>query len=129
MRTGLQKRFENKEAELAHLKQRVEGLDDPQKTNMMAGIQSRLVAAVNLEKLEDKIAAGDQIKLETNLMMQKFELALLERYQDTHEKMYGFKDEKQTMNIMRRSIGKMLGQYKNKTGPQKINVAAGGLFA
>ena len=60
---------------------------------MMAGIQSRLVAAVNMETLEDKISAGDQIRLETNLMMQKFEIALLERYQETHERMYGFRDE------------------------------------
>ena len=63
--------------------------------------------------------------------MQKFELALLERYQDTHEKMYGFKDERQTMNMMRRSIGKTLGQYQRKGlgSPTKFDVAGGGLFA
>ena len=46
-----------------------------------------------MDNLDDKISAGESIRVETNLMMQKFEIALLERYQETHERMYGFRDE------------------------------------
>ena len=97
----------------------------------MAGIQTRLAAAVNMDNLEDKITASDSIRVETNIMMQKLEVAMLQRYQDTHQKMYGFKDEKQNMNILKRNIKSLLGQYQKKSpaSPAKINVAGGNLFA
>ena len=88
--------------------------------------------AVNMENLEDKIKAGDQIKVETNIMMQKFEIALIKRYQDTHQEMYGFKDERQTMNIMRRKISNMIAQFKPdspRIAPQPMVGGGMGLFA
>ena len=59
-------------------------MTDPQAQNLLAGIHSRVVAAVNLEKLEDKITAGNQIRAETNLMLMKFEMALKDRYHEAH---------------------------------------------
>ena len=80
MKTGMKLKFEKKSKELARLQQRVEGLQDPQKTALMAGIQTRLAAAVNMDSLEDKITASDSIRVETNIMMQKLEVAMLQRY-------------------------------------------------
>ena len=84
MQMGLRLKFEKKRDELARLKQRVDDLQDIETSSMMKGISSRMEIAVNMENLDDKIKAGDQIKVETNIMMQKFEIALLKRYQDTH---------------------------------------------
>ena len=80
MKTSMKLKFEKKSKELARLQQRVEGLQDPQKTALMAGIQTRLAAAVNMDNLEDKITASDSIRVETNIMMQKLEVAMLQRY-------------------------------------------------
>ena len=68
-------------------------MSDPQAKDLLAGIHSRVVAAVNIDNLEDKITAGNQIRAETNLMLMQFEKALKERYTETHHQMYGFKDE------------------------------------
>ena len=55
------------------LDRRVKTLKDPEAARALTGIHSRVVAAVNLDNLEDTRMAGDLIKTETNLMKMKFE--------------------------------------------------------
>ena len=45
--------------ELNQLDRRVKTVRDPEAANMLTGIHSRVVAAVNLENLDDKIIAGE----------------------------------------------------------------------
>ena len=79
--------------EISRLNMRIKTISDPEALSLLTGIHSRVVAAVNIENLEDKITAVDQIRAEKNNMMMKFESALQERYKDTHQTLYGFKDE------------------------------------
>ena len=44
-------------------------------------------------------------------MMMKFETALREKYHDTHQQMYGLKEEENTMRIMRSNIHSILSNY------------------
>ena len=88
-------------------------MSNPLAKNMLGGIHSRVVAQLNIDNLEDKITAGNQIRAETNLMMIKFENALKERYHKTHKEMYGFKDEDNTMKIMRSNIASVISSYSH----------------
>ena len=46
-------------------------------------------------------------------MLLKFESAVRERYQRTHQQMYGFKDEERTMKIMKSNIHSILSNYSS----------------
>ena len=105
--------------ELNELDRRVKTLKDPEAARALTGIHSRVVAAVNLDNLEDTRIAGKQIKNETNLMKMKFEMALREKYTETHNQMYGFKDEENTMKIMKSNIHSMLSNYSGSGGAKK----------
>ena len=52
-------------------------------------------------------------------MLKKFEAALKARYQETHNQMYGFKDEKNTMKIMRSNIASVISNYSGHSGSKR----------
>ena len=59
IRSSLNLRVSKHMEEIEDLNRRVKTITDPEAANLLNGIQSRLVAAVNIDNLEDTIAAGD----------------------------------------------------------------------
>ena len=78
----------------------------------LKGMLNRAEAAVQLDNLEDKIIASNHIKVEQNLLLQKFQIAIKKKYEDTQEQMYGFKDEANVMKSMSKSVRTVMDRYR-----------------
>ena len=88
-------------------------LNQPDAQIALQGIHSRAMAVVNMNNLENKNLAHDQIRLESNLMMLNFKDALKEKYlTKTGHHGYGLKDEGKTMGMLRGKISSSLNSYK-----------------
>ena len=59
--------------ELEMVRERAKMLDNPEAQAAFEGIETRAEAALDLKNLEDKQAASDQIRIEGNILMLRFQ--------------------------------------------------------
>ena len=104
--------------ELEMVRERAKMLDNPEAQAAFEGIETRAEAALDLKNLEDKQAASDQIRIEGNILMLRFQEAFTNKYlQAKGLKSYGLKDEGNTLSIFRQNITQSLQQYKSSMRP------------